>query len=100
MQWNVVLGVFGLDVIGSPVHEAALNEELILFKIEVVPSKCRDLAHTKTEALGDIDHRAIGFLQQCDDGFKLVHSENRGALTALAAALHAHQSDRVPLLRE
>jgi len=51
MQRNVVLRVFGLDVIHSPAHDAALNEELILFKIEVVPLKRRDLAHAKTEAL-------------------------------------------------
>ena len=51
MQRNIVLGIFGLDVIHSPAHEAALNEELILFKIEVVPLKRRDLAHAKTEAL-------------------------------------------------
>ena len=59
VQRNIVLGVFGLDVIDSPAHEAALNEELILFKIEVVPLKRRDLAHAKTEALGDLNHRAI-----------------------------------------
>src|SRR5579859_1224054 len=59
MQWNKVLGVFGLDVIHSPAHIATLNEELILLKIEVVPLKRRDLAHAKAEALGDLNHRAI-----------------------------------------
>ena len=34
------------------------------------------------------------------DGFKLVHSDDRRALTALAAALHAHQRNRVPIQYE
>ncbi|HEY5214023.1 MAG TPA: hypothetical protein VIJ38_13485 [Acidobacteriaceae bacterium] len=32
----------------------------MLTKIEVVPLKRRDLAHAKTEALSDADHRLIG----------------------------------------
>ncbi len=63
MQRNIVLGVFGFDIIHVPVHDAALNEKLILFKIEVVPLKRRDLAHAKTETLGDIGHRAIRLFQ-------------------------------------
>jgi len=33
---DIVLGVFGLDIIDPPAHKAAPNEELMLFKIEVV----------------------------------------------------------------
>jgi len=57
VQRNIVLGVFGFDIIDPPAHEAALNEELMLLKIEVVPLKRRDLAHARTEALGKLDHR-------------------------------------------
>jgi hypothetical protein len=74
---NIVLGVFGLDVIDSPVHEAALNEELIPLKIEVVPLKRRDLAHAKTEALGD--HTIVRYGSGSSlrpNGFKLVHSQS------------------------
>lgn len=52
MQRNIVLGVFGLDVIHPAVHKAALNEKLVFVEIEVVPLKRRDLADAKTEALG------------------------------------------------
>ena len=97
---EVFLEIFGFEIIGSPVHEAALNKKLILLKIKVIQSKCRDFAHANTETLDEIDHRAMRFLQQVHDGFKLVHSDNRGALAALAAALHAHQRNRVPLLGE
>ncbi len=41
MQRNVVLGVFGLDVIHPAVHKAALNEKLVFVEIEVVPLKRR-----------------------------------------------------------
>src|SRR5882757_10473907 len=85
MQRNIVLGVFGLDVIHSPAHEAALNEELILLKIEVVPLKRRDLAHAKTEALGDLNHRAIRLAQCRNNKFELLHSQDDGALPALAS---------------
>ncbi len=37
MQRNVVMGVFGLDVIHPAVHKAALNEKLVFIEIEVVP---------------------------------------------------------------
>ena len=100
MQRNIVLGVFGFDVIDPPVHEAALNEELIFFKIEVVPLKRRDLAYAKTEALGDIDHRAIRLFQYRYDGFELVHSEHGWALPALAAAFHPNQRNGVSLSGE
>src|ERR1700732_4375497 len=42
MQGNIVLGVFGFDIIHLPVHDAALNEKLILLKIEDIPSKRRN----------------------------------------------------------
>ena len=52
MQRNVILGVFGLDVIHPSGHETVLNEKLVLLKIEVIPLKRSDLAHAKTEAMG------------------------------------------------
>jgi hypothetical protein len=55
-------GSIGFGIIHLPVHNAALNEKLILFKTEVIPSKRRDLAHAKTEALGDVCHRAVRLL--------------------------------------
>jgi hypothetical protein len=78
MQRNIVLGILGFDVIDPTAHEAALNEELIFFKIEVVPLKRRDLADAKTEALGDIHHRAIRFFQCRHDKFELAHSKRSG----------------------
>ncbi len=87
MQRNIALGVFGLDVIHSPAHEASLHEELNLFKIKVGPLKRRDLAHAKTEALGDFNHRAIRLAQCRNDEFELLHGQNDGALPALASAL-------------
>jgi len=95
MQWNVVLGVFGLDVIHPAVHKAALNEKLVFVEIEVVPLKRRDLAHAKTETLGYLYHRAPRLLQCRDDEFELLHSERSWALPALAAAFHANQRNRV-----
>ncbi|NYF80651.1 hypothetical protein HDF17_002971 [Granulicella arctica] len=89
------MGVFGLDVIHSPAHEAPLHEELIFLKIEVVPLKRRNLAHAKTEALGDLDHRSIRLPQCRNDKFELLHSQDDGALTALAAALDTDESNGV-----
>src|SRR5271155_567295 len=97
MQRNIVLGVFGLDVIHSPAHETTLNEKLVFLKIEVVPLKRRDLANAKTEALGDIHHRAIRLFQCRYDDFELLHSEGSEALPALAAAFHANQRNGIPL---
>lgn len=48
---NIVAGVSGLDVIHMPAHEAALNEQLVLLEVEIVPLKRRNLAYAKTEAL-------------------------------------------------
>src|SRR5271163_2348909 len=93
VQRNIVLGVFGLDVIYSPAHEAALNQELMLLKIEVVPLKRRDLAHAKTEALGYLDHRAIRLTQCRNDEFEFAHSERGWTLPALAATFHANQGN-------
>jgi len=100
VQRNKVLGVFGLDVIHPPAHIATLHEELILLKIEVVPLKRRDLAHAKTEALGDLNHRAIRLTQCRNDKFELLHSKNDGALPALASTLDTNQGDGVPLIGE
>jgi hypothetical protein len=87
------VGVFGLHIIDSPAHEASLHEDLMLLKIEVVPLKGRDLAHAKTEALGNLYHRAIRLPQCRDDEFELLHSQNDGALPALASALDRDQVD-------
>jgi hypothetical protein len=100
MQWNIVLGVFGLDIVHPAVHETALNEELVFVEIEFVPLKRRNLAHAKTEALGYLDHRAPRLLQCRNDEFELLDSERSRALPALAATFHANQSDRVPSLVE
>ena len=100
MKRNIVLGVFGLDVVDPPAHKATLNEKLILFKIEIVPLKRRDLAHAKTKALGDLNHRAIRLTQCRHEKFELLHSQNDGALPALATALDTDQGDRVSLFGE
>jgi hypothetical protein len=100
VQRNVVLGVFGLDVIDSPTHEAALNKELMLLKIEVVPLKRRDFAHAKTEALGDLNHRAIRLTQCRNDEFEFAYSERGWTLPALAATFHANQGNGVSLFGE
>ena len=97
MQGNIVLGIFGLDVIDPPAHKAALNEELILLKIEVVPLKRREFAHAKTETLGDLDHRAIRLTQSRDDKFELLHSQDDGTLPPLASALDTNERDGVRL---
>ena len=100
VQRNIVLGVFGFDIVHSTAHKAALNEELILIKIEVVPLKRRDLAYAKTEALCDVNHRATRLAQCRYDEFELVHSQNHGALPALRSAFHANQCDGVPMLAD
>ncbi len=100
MQRNVVLGVFGLDVIHPAVHEAALNEKLVFVEIEVVPLKRRDLAHAKTEALGDLYHQAPRLLQSRNDEFELLNSQSGRTLPALAAALDANQCYWDSLLAE
>jgi hypothetical protein len=35
MQWNIVLGVCGLDIVHPAVHETALNKKLVF--VEIVP---------------------------------------------------------------
>ena len=100
VQRNIVLGVFGLDVIHPAVHETALNEKLVFVKIEVVPLKRRDLADAKTEALGDLYHRATRLFQCRYDDFELLHSQRGRTLPALAAAFHANQRYWVSLLVE
>ena len=100
MERNVVLGVFGFDIPHSAAHETPLHEELALLKIEVVPLKRRDLAHAKTEALGDLDHRAIRLAQCRNDMFELFHSERDGALPPFAAAANTDESNRISPLIE
>ena len=87
MERNVVLGVFGFDIIDPPAHEAPLYEELIVLKVEVIPLKRRDLAHAKTEALGDLHHRAIRLAQCREDEFELFHSQNDGRCRRLLPPL-------------
>ena len=89
MQRNIVLGVFGLEVVHSAVHKTTLNEKLVFVEIEVVPLKRRHLAHANTEALGYLYHRAPRLLQCRNDEFELLHSERSRALPALVATLVA-----------
>src|SRR5271170_6160877 len=94
------MGVFGLHIIDPPAHEASLHEDLMLLKIEIVPLKRRDLAHAKTEALGDLNHRAIRLTQCRNDKFEMLHSQNDGAQSPLASTPDTNQGDGVPFIGE
>jgi hypothetical protein len=62
-------------------------------EIEVLPLERRDLAHAKTEALGNNHHRSIWLFQHSEDGFVLSHSQNGWALTPFGTVLdsdHLH----------
>ena len=80
VERNIVLGIFGFDIIHPPAHKTSLHEQLVVFKIEVVPLKRRDLAHAKAEALGNLYHRAIRFTQRRNNVLELVHCQDDGAL--------------------
>jgi hypothetical protein len=63
---------------------------VVLPKIEVFPLKRRDLAQAKTEASGNLAHRAIRLLQERNNSSKPVQSQNGRGLSAPAAIFHAN----------
>ena len=100
MKRNVFPRILRLDVVHVPAHEAALNEQQILFKIEVFPLERRDLADAKTEALCNNHHRSVRFLQECEDGVELLHSQHSGALPPFRAVLDPNDLYGVPAIVE
>jgi hypothetical protein len=56
---------------------------VVLPKIEVFPLKRRDLAQAKTEASGNLAHRAIRLLQERNNSSKPVQRQNGRGLSAL-----------------
>jgi hypothetical protein len=95
MDGYVVMGVFGLHLVDSAVHQTALNEKLTGFDFEVFPPQCRDLAHAKSQALCDQNHRSIRLLQPGYDGFEAFDSQNHGPFAPLGRIPDPHHLDRI-----
>ena len=83
MDGYVVMGVFGLYLVDSTVHNAALNEKLTSFNFEVFPLQYCDLAHAKAQTLCDQNHRSIRLRQPGYYGFEAFNSQNHGPLAPL-----------------
>jgi hypothetical protein len=64
---------------------------VVLPKIEVFPLKRRDLAQAKTEASGNLAHRAIRLLQERNTSSKPVQSQNGRGLSGPAAIFHTNR---------
>ena len=61
MNRHMIVGILGLHVVHSSVHNTALNEELTALGVEVAPLQACDLAYAKSEALRHHYHRPKRF---------------------------------------
>ncbi len=100
MNRHMIVGVFGLHVIHSPVHDAALNEELTALGIEVAPLQTSDLAYAKSQALRHHDHRPVRFGQACQNRLERFVGENHWPLTPFRRIFDTHHLDWVPTFVE
>ena len=64
---KIILRILGLDLIDNAVHYRASNSHRELGEVDVRPLQCQDLADTKSQALRDNHHGAVGFRKKLED---------------------------------
>ena len=77
----------------SPVHDAALNEELTMLGVEVTPLQAHDFADAKSEALRHHDHRPVRFRQARQNRLECFVGEDDGPLAPFGRIFDTHHPD-------